>query len=231
KGLEKRIQENRIKKEKREKKKEKKKKNKEKKSNSQQNDQINCDSDKSLGNDKEIKQKRENKKLEIIVSVESLEDTNWDEWISGKSLFSLDPEGINNQENWYQVGLGQIFRESLVEADELQLKAAENRQHHQVKTICAAVVYHQIQESDWLKEFREREGGMSARFAMLIGEAFGVDIYSVRRVGHQIYRKEENYDGEEDDKQKDKDIKQDSYEYIDDKLSEIAMKKKKRKRD
>ncbi|KAA6370329.1 MAG: hypothetical protein EZS28_034144, partial [Streblomastix strix] len=159
-----------------------------------------------------------------VLSVESLEDTNWDEWVSGSSFFSLDSEGINDQENWYQEGLRLIFRESLVEADEIQLKTAGNETHQQVRTICSAVVYHQIQNSDWLKQLRKREGGHISRFGKIFGEAFGVKMFSMRRVSHQIYGS---------DKQEEKQSKNsntDSYSYSND-SSPVIMRKQKRKRE
>ncbi|KAA6393867.1 MAG: hypothetical protein EZS28_010607, partial [Streblomastix strix] len=118
-GLEKRIQENRIAKKNPVKKKNTINKKKEQKndenekisyssSDENQKEKSQSDSDKSTGSDKErSKEKiiRDHTKGELVLSVESLEDTNWDEWVSGSSFFSLDSEGINDQENWYQEGL------------------------------------------------------------------------------------------------------------------------------
>ncbi|KAA6375997.1 MAG: hypothetical protein EZS28_028476, partial [Streblomastix strix] len=137
---------------------------------------------------------------------------------------SLDSEGINDQENWYQEGLRLIFRESLVEADEIQLKAASIGMRRQIRTMCAAVLYHQIQNSDWLKQLQQREGGHISRFGKIFNEAFELTMSSIRRVAHSIY----GFDKQEEKQSKNSNT--DSYSDSDD-SSPVIMRKQKRKRD
>ncbi|KAA6390566.1 MAG: hypothetical protein EZS28_013906 [Streblomastix strix] len=141
--------------------------------------------------DSKKKSIKDNNNGEVVMNVESLEETNWDEWVSGSSLFSLDMKQHDERKNWYKQGLGLIFRNALIEADEAQLKAAGNGTLQQVRTICAAVTYHLIQESDWLKEFRSREGATISKLGKMLAEAFGVTMWGTRRVAHSLYGKQE----------------------------------------
>ncbi|KAA6359101.1 MAG: hypothetical protein EZS28_045372, partial [Streblomastix strix] len=200
-------------------------------------------------------------KEEVIMKVEQLNKTDWDEWIQGRSFFSFEQEG-DQFDYWFSQGLQQIFIDSLIEADEIQLKTASTKKlkNIQIRTICPAIIHRQIQKSDWLKELHDREGGNISRFGEQLGDAFEVTMYNVRRINREIFGDEEQKEKEqineekqgkqgkwkdqeknkgklheqqiqEKMKQQDKQSDDNSQEETKDDSSLFIMEKKKRKRD